>query len=62
MDTANPHNSILVSELELAGAEVSAHESLLESAPQLLLQIYIILETGKISKILHFTQSVQSFY
>ena len=50
MNTANPHNFPLVSQLKSSATDISAIEAFLESAPQLILQIYIILRTGEFSK------------
>lgn len=51
MDTTNPLNMGLVSKLKLKATEVSSIEAVLESAPQLMLQIHILLTTGKISEL-----------
>lgn len=52
MNTSNPHNFALASKLKSSATDISATEAFLESAPQLILQIYIILKTEEISKIL----------
>ena len=50
MNTNNPHNFDLVSKMKSSATDISANEAILESAPQLILQIYIVLLTGEISK------------
>ncbi len=50
MNTVNPHNFALVSKLVSSAEVISATEAFLESGPQLILQIYIIIVKQKISK------------
>jgi len=49
MDTSNPLNSYLVSALKAKASEISLKEAFLESAPQMILQLYIFLRTGTMS-------------
>jgi len=51
MDTTNPHNFMLISRLKSKATEISAKEALLEAAPQLILQLYILLSTGNMSEL-----------
>jgi hypothetical protein len=48
--SSNPHNFMLLSNLKSEAIEISAYEAFLESAPQLTLQISIVLATGEIGK------------
>lgn len=50
MDTKNPSNFHLVSSLKDRAASISMKEAQLESAPQLILQLYIFLTTGNMSE------------
>jgi len=49
MNTSNPLNSYLVSTLKAKASEISLSEAFLESAPQMVLQLYIFLRTGTMS-------------
>jgi len=49
MDTSNPLNSYLVGALKSKASEISLTEAFLESAPQMILQLYIFLRTGTMS-------------
>jgi len=50
MDTNNPLNSYLVGALKAKASEISLSEAFLESAPQMVLQLYIFLRTEIISR------------
>jgi len=49
MDTTNTLNSYLVGALRAKASEISLTEAFLESAPQMILQLYIFLRTGTMS-------------
>jgi len=49
MDTSNPLNFYLDGELKAIASEISLSEAFLESAPQMILQLYIFLRTGTMS-------------
>jgi hypothetical protein len=44
MDTDNPHNFLLVDEIRRQATASSLLEAYLESAPQIILQIYFVIE------------------
>ncbi len=51
MDMTNPHNALLKASLEAKANKISSNEAVLESGPQLVLQIYIIMKTGNIGEL-----------
>jgi len=50
MDTNLPENSVLINNIMKEALEASIFETYLESAPQFIFQMSIILRTGQIGK------------
>ena len=51
METQLPINSIVVSKIKREAVTIGLIEAFLESAPQLILQLSIVLRTGYLSKL-----------